>query len=289
MLFQCHLAPDSAIWLRFSVRPFLLSGLLGEDERHDGGDAPSPVGDVDGFPARGDVVEYVGEVRPQFADGDLGRRFLIHAPMLHGVSVRTLVYAGVMKVRQACKFAIDPAPADERAFRSHAGASRFAWNWGLARCKERYAAEGKWYSAIDLHKLWNAEKKANPDLAWWSGNSKCACQEAFRTHEPTAGLARKIEDGSARILSATVSRTAQRHGPGCQRGDKPAQPRGQWDREAKRLRRDRKTRPSRARPRETGTRHRTCGSDRDRRPARAGCGMSALSGAQPATGGDGER
>ena len=75
-----------------------------------------------------------------------------------------------MKVYQAYRFALDPAPAQERALRSHAGAARFAWNWGLAKCKERYEAEGKWYSAVDLHKLWNAEKKADPALAWWREN-----------------------------------------------------------------------------------------------------------------------
>jgi putative transposase len=85
-----------------------------------------------------------------------------------------------MKVTQAFRFALDPTPAQERALRSHAGAARFAWNWGLARCIERYDAEGRWYSAMDLHKLWNAAKKADPALAWWSENSKCACQEAFR-------------------------------------------------------------------------------------------------------------
>jgi putative transposase len=170
---------------------------------------------------------------------------------------------------QAFRFALDPSPAQERALRSHAGAARFAWNWGLAKCMERYAAERRWYSAIDLQKLWNAEKKADPGLAWWAQNSKCAYQEAFRnldralrdyvkskkgerkgrrlgfpkfkkrgrsrdsfrlygaircgratvaiprlgtmrTHEPVLKLSRKIEDGTARILSATVSRTAQR-------------------------------------------------------------------------------
>ena len=153
--------------------------------------------------------------------------------------------------------------------RSHAGAARFAWNWGLARCMERYEAEGKWYSGVDLHKLWNAEKKADPALVWWRENSKCAYQEAFRdldralrdytasgkgdrkgrrlgfprfkkrgrcreafrfsgvmrcsgasvtlprlgtirTHESARKLARRVERGTARILSATVSRTAQR-------------------------------------------------------------------------------
>lgn len=175
-----------------------------------------------------------------------------------------------VKVHQAYRFALDPTPAQERALRSHAGAARFAWNWGLARCKGRYDAEGKWYSGADLHKLWNAEKKADPALSWWSDNSKCAYQEAFRdldralgdfvkskkgqrkgrrlgfprfkkrgkcrdsfrlygsaircdgstvtlprigtarAHEDTGKLASRIADGSARILSATVSRTAQR-------------------------------------------------------------------------------
>ncbi len=175
-----------------------------------------------------------------------------------------------MKVLQAYRFALDPAPAQERMLRSHAGAARFAWNWGLARCMQRHAAEGSWYSGIDLHKLWNAEKKADPALAWWDQNSKCAYQEAFRdldralrdfiksrkgerkgrrlgfprfkkrgrcrdsfrfttgaigcagttvtlprlgtirTCESTRKLARRLDSGTARILSATVSRTAQR-------------------------------------------------------------------------------
>jgi putative transposase len=173
-------------------------------------------------------------------------------------------------MHQAYRFALDPSPAQERALRSHAGAARFAWNWGLAKCKERYDAEGKWYSGVDLHKLWNAGKKADPALAWWGENSKCAYQEAFRdldralrdftasrkgtrrgqrlgfprfkkrggcrdsfrfgsgvmrcsgttvtlprlgtirTHESTRKLTRRLENGTARILSATVSRAAQR-------------------------------------------------------------------------------
>ena len=59
---------------------------------------------------------------------------------------------------QAYRFALDPSPAQERALRSHAGASRFAWNWALAKCRERYAAERKWYSGAELHRRWNAVK-----------------------------------------------------------------------------------------------------------------------------------
>jgi putative transposase len=83
-------------------------------------------------------------------------------------------------VIQAYRFALDPAPACERMLGSHAGAARFAWNWGLARCQQRYQAEGSWYSGSELHKLWNARKKADPALAWWAENSKCVYQEAFR-------------------------------------------------------------------------------------------------------------
>jgi putative transposase len=149
------------------------------------------------------------------------------------------------------------------------GAARFAWNWGLARCKERYAAERKWYSAAELHRLSNGAKKADPALGWWAENSKCCYQEAFRnldralsdfvkskrgqrkgkklgfprfkkrrkardsfrlteticcdgstvrlprlgviaTREPTGKLAGRVTAGTARVLSATVSRTAQR-------------------------------------------------------------------------------
>ena len=172
-------------------------------------------------------------------------------------------------MRLAYRFALDPTPAQERALRSHAGATRFAWNWGLHQCKERYAAERKWYSAAELHRLWNAAKKADPALGWWAENSKCVYQESFRnleralgdfvkskkgqrkgrklgfpkfrkrrkrrdsfrltgvircdgstvrlprlgtiaTCEPTGKLAGRVAAGTARILSATVSRTAQR-------------------------------------------------------------------------------
>ena len=172
-------------------------------------------------------------------------------------------------VKLAYRFALDPTPAQKRALRSHAGAARFAWNWALARCRDRYAAERKWYSGAELHKLWNTAKKADPALGWWGENSKCCYQEAFRnldralsdfiksrrgqrkgkplgfpkfkkrgrnrdsfrltgvircagntvtlprlgvigTCESTGKLAGRIAGGRARILSATVTRTAQR-------------------------------------------------------------------------------
>jgi hypothetical protein len=137
----------------------------------------------------------------------------------------------------------------------------------------------------------------------------------IRTHESTRKLARRLAGGTARILSATVSRTAQRwfvsftveveraiperHArPGSERCAELARPPPrdgqrsryrQWGgnrlrRQGLRLRRSCKTRPGRAavaNPRqweEAGTRHRACGSDRDRRRATGGCESYAYQG-----------
>jgi IS605 OrfB family transposase len=90
----------------------------------------------------------------------------------------------------AYRFALDPTPAQERALRSHAGAARVAFNWGLARVKAvmgQRAAESTYgitgddltsgisWSLYSLRKDWNAVKdEAAP---WWRECSK----EAFNT------------------------------------------------------------------------------------------------------------
>jgi hypothetical protein len=174
----------------------------------------------------------------------------------------------VAVVKLAYRFALDPTPAQKRALRSHAGAARFAWNWALARCRDRYAAERKWYSGAELHKLWNTAKKADPALGWWGENSKCCYQQEV------LGL----RDGESQAVPgrADVPVRCLRPGPrpGRERRPQPVAPRGQWGREAKRLPRDRKTAPRAASPRETGTRHPARGQDRDRPPATEGGGMS---------------
>ena len=64
------------------------------------------------------------------------------------------------------------------ACKRHAGAARYAYNWGLARKQEVYAATGKSPSAIDLHRELNALKQT--ELSWMYEVSKCAPQEALR-------------------------------------------------------------------------------------------------------------
>ncbi|MGW6931334.1 IS607 family element RNA-guided endonuclease TnpB [Lentzea sp. NPDC054927] len=188
-------------------------------------------------------------------------------------------------VLQAYRYALDPTFAQVAALRSHCGAQRFAFNWGLARVKanlDQRAAERSYdldtaaltplvnWSAYGLRKDWNLAKG---DVApWWSENSKEAYSSGLanlaaglrnwtdsnrglrkgrklsfprfkskralsscrfttgvfglvdhdrrhvklprigsvRTHESTRKLARRVERGTARIRSATISSRAGR-------------------------------------------------------------------------------
>ena len=180
---------------------------------------------------------------------------------------------------QAYRFALDPSPAQVRAFRSHAGAARKAHNTMLALVKavmDQRRAERSYgiaeadltpalnWSLAGLRKEWNRRKdQAAP---WWAENSKEAYNTGLdalargldawsksrkgeragkatgfpgfksarsrrsvrfttgtirveadrhhvtlprlgriRTHESTRKLARRIEAGTARVLSATLA------------------------------------------------------------------------------------
>jgi len=166
-----------------------------------------------------------------------------------------------MRVTQAFRFELAPNEGQKRALAQHLGAARFAYNWGLERCK-RALEEGKRLpSAAELHREWNRWKREN--APWWQEVSKCAPQEAFRdlekafkawragrgklprfkrkkltpdntarltgsirvlpwhvqlprigrvrSKEATEKLLRLLEEGKARILSATLSREADRY------------------------------------------------------------------------------
>jgi IS605 OrfB family transposase len=90
----------------------------------------------------------------------------------------------------AYRFALDPTPAQERALRSHAGAARVAFNWGLARVKANLSqrdAERSYgvtgddltpslsWSLYSMRRDWNAAKATV--APWWPECSK----EAFNT------------------------------------------------------------------------------------------------------------
>ena len=78
---------------------------------------------------------------------------------------------------EAVKVALDPSPAQERLLLSHAGASRFAFNAGLAHVKASIEAGDKpEWSFYSLRRWWNSNKDTlavNADGApWWAENSK---------------------------------------------------------------------------------------------------------------------
>ena len=88
-------------------------------------------------------------------------------------------------VIQSYRFALNPTPGQDQALRSHCGAQRYAYNWGLARItanRAQRAAEHTYdipadqltppmsWSAYHLRKDWNQTKHT---LApWWPENSK---------------------------------------------------------------------------------------------------------------------
>jgi len=85
---------------------------------------------------------------------------------------------GMMRVTRAYKDELDLNDRQVTACKRHAGAARYAYNWGLARKQEAYKATGTSPSAIDLHRELNALKKT--ELPWMYEVSKCAPQEALR-------------------------------------------------------------------------------------------------------------
>ena len=81
-------------------------------------------------------------------------------------------------IQRAYKTELALNHAQTTACRKHAGAARWAYNWGLARKHESYQATGTSPSAVDLHRELNALKQTS--LPWMYAVSKCAPQEALR-------------------------------------------------------------------------------------------------------------
>lgn len=78
---------------------------------------------------------------------------------------------------EAIKVALDPTPAQERRFLSHAGAARFAYNATLAHVKEAIESGEKLnWSFYSLRKWWNHNKDElavdDDGVIWWANNSK---------------------------------------------------------------------------------------------------------------------
>jgi len=105
-----------------------------------------------------------------------------------------------MRVLRAYKTELDLTNQQITACKQHAGAARYAYNWGLRRKQEAYKATGKTPTAIDLHRELNLLKKT--DLPWMYKVSKCAPQEALRNLDAAFGhFIRRAQQKKEFILS----------------------------------------------------------------------------------------
>ena len=57
-----------------------------------------------------------------------------------------------MKVERAYRYELDPNVRQRVLLAKHAGAARFAYNWGLARRIELYERTGRTTNAIEQHR-----------------------------------------------------------------------------------------------------------------------------------------
>jgi putative transposase len=76
-----------------------------------------------------------------------------------------------------------PSRGQRIALARAAGSARWAWNYGLRKKIDSYAATGKSPSAVDLHRELNALKQIPVEdggVPWMYESSKCAPQEALR-------------------------------------------------------------------------------------------------------------
>src|SRR3972149_8143111 len=88
-----------------------------------------------------------------------------------------------MKIQRAYRTELDPNNEQRTALLRHAGAARWAYNYGLRRKIDIYKETGRSPSAIDLHRELNALKRKPVEeggVPWMYEVSKAAPQEALR-------------------------------------------------------------------------------------------------------------
>lgn len=81
--------------------------------------------------------------------------------------------------RKVYRFRMEPTRAQGEALLRMAGARRFMWNWGLARCKEAYAATGKGLTYNQQAAELTALKK-QPEMAWLKDVDSQLLQQALK-------------------------------------------------------------------------------------------------------------
>lgn len=104
-----------------------------------------------------------------------------------------------MRFCRAYKTELDPNQAMRTLLLKHAGARRWAYNWGLRRKIEAYEKTGKSPNAQALHRDLNLLKKtdaAQGGVPWMYEVSKCAPQEALRDLDQAfKNFFRRVKEG----------------------------------------------------------------------------------------------
>jgi putative transposase len=101
----------------------------------------------------------------------------VTTPVIPGILCQEQGVEGLRDMK-SYKTELDLNNKQRTACLRHAGAARWAYNWGLHRKIEEREAKHKVPSAIDLHKELVALKQG--ELAWMYSVSKCAPHEALR-------------------------------------------------------------------------------------------------------------
>ena len=77
---------------------------------------------------------------------------------------------------QACRFALDPTPTQVRMLRSHAGAARVGFNWGLAHVKAVMGQRGAEATSLGTRTC-RSSSVLMPGLCgrWWPCSPLVGC------------------------------------------------------------------------------------------------------------------
>ena len=84
-----------------------------------------------------------------------------------------------IKIHKCYRIELDPNNVQRTEFMRHAGAARFAYNWGLSQKQQAYTLGDKTPTAIDLHKELVVLKHSGK-YDWLNEVSKCSPQFALR-------------------------------------------------------------------------------------------------------------
>jgi IS605 OrfB family transposase len=115
-----------------------------------------------------------------------------------------------MLTHQAFRYELAPTSEQRVTLANHAGAARWAWNWGLAVRRKAWHRRRQTLSAVDLHRLLNRPEHT-PRFAWLYEVSKCAPQEALRDLDRAyANYRRGQKNGRNRVVSRKQSGSTNR-------------------------------------------------------------------------------